>query len=164
VPYLTGKRLWNFNINIFGLKFSFAVLQTWLWFIGMAIFSNAMHVVGLLGAPRRTPLGLAPYVPEEWNGHLLRVGIGGGILMTSGLIYLTIMIATAVSKKKLVQDEEIQVPVAEAVQDPQDTPAWLDRWLPWLIATIALILIAYGPQIVDQISNMQLTSPGFKVW
>ena len=56
------------------------------------------------------------------------------------------------------------MPVAEAVHDPQDTPDWLDKWLPWLIATIALIIIAYGPQLIDQIGNIQLTSPGFKVW
>jgi hypothetical protein len=30
----------------------------------MIIFSNAMHVLGLLGALRRTPLGMAPYVPR----------------------------------------------------------------------------------------------------
>jgi cytochrome c oxidase subunit 1 len=58
VPYITGRTLWQPKL---------AVVQAWLWFIGMLIFSNAMHVVGLLGAPRRTPLGLAPYIPEEWS-------------------------------------------------------------------------------------------------
>lgn len=164
VPYLTGKKLWDFKIKLFGIELSFTVLQTWLWFIGMAIFSNAMHVVGLLGAPRRTPLGLAPYVPEEWSGHLLRVGIGGAILGISGLMYITTMIVTATSKKLIDPGDEVQVPVADAVHDPQDTPDWLDKWLPWLIATIALIIIAYGPQLIDQIGNIQLTSPGFKVW
>ena len=79
-------------------------------------------------------------------------------------MYIISMIATAVYKKAAEAGEEIQVPVAEAVHDPQETPDWLDKWLPWLIATIALIIIAYGPQLIDQISNMQLTSPGFKVW
>jgi hypothetical protein len=109
-------------------------------------------------------LGIAPYVPEEWSGHLLRVGIGGAILGISGLMYITTMIATAISKKLIDPDDEVQVPVADAVYDPQDTPDWLDKWLPWLIATIALIIIAYGPQLIDQIGNIQLTSPGFKVW
>ena len=53
----------------------------------MIIFSNAMHVLGLLGAPRRTPLGDATYVPEEWNGHLLRASIGGAILLVSVIMY-----------------------------------------------------------------------------
>jgi len=160
LPYLTGKKLWDFKF--LGLKAS--LWQTWTWFVGMIIFSNAMHVVGLLGAPRRTPLGLAPYIPEEWSGHLLRVGVGGSILGISGLIYLAIMIGTSLSKKKLGADEQVEIPVAEAVHDLQQTPDWLDKWLPWLIATILLILIAYGPQLIDQIVNMQLTSPGFKVW
>ena len=123
------------------------------------IFSNAMHVVGLLGAPRRTPLGLAPYIPEEWSGHLLRVGIGGTILFISGVMYVLIVLATALSKQKV--DEPVEIPEAESIHDPQLTPGWLDRWVPWLVGAIALILIAYGPQLVDQISNISLTSPGF---
>jgi cytochrome c oxidase subunit 1 len=74
VPYLRGRRLWSTK---------WAVIQTWLWFVGMLIFSNAMHVLGLLGAPRRTPLGEAPYIPEEWSGHLLRTSIGGAISSSS---------------------------------------------------------------------------------
>ncbi|NOX61657.1 MAG: b(o/a)3-type cytochrome-c oxidase subunit 1 [Chloroflexi bacterium] len=155
VPYLTGKKLW---------KPKWAVIQAWLWFIGMLIFSNAMHVVGLLGAPRRTPLGLAPYVPPEWSGHLLRVGIGGGIMFVSLYLYVLIIAKTAFSKKKAEVDEQVEIPVAEARHDPQTTPGWLDRWAVWLVATFALILVAYGPQLVDQIINIQLTSPGFKVW
>lgn len=153
VPYLTGKKLW---------KPKWAVAQSWIWFVGMLIFSNAMHVVGLLGAPRRTPLGLAPYIPEEWSGHLLRVGIGGGILFIGGYLFIVIVAKTAFARKAEASD--VVVPVAEAKYDPQETPDWLDRWVPWLIGTVALLLVAYGPQLIDQISNISLTSPGFKVW
>jgi cytochrome c oxidase subunit 1 len=153
VPYLTGKKLW---------RPKWAVAQSWIWFVGMLIFSNAMHVVGLLGAPRRTPLGLAPYIPEEWSGHLLRVGIGGGILFIGGYLFIFIVAKTAFARN--AERVDIQVPVAEAVHDPQETPNWLDRWVPWIIGTIALLLVAYGPQLIDQIANISLTSPGFKVW
>jgi cytochrome c oxidase subunit 1 len=154
LPYLTSKKLWNPK---------WAVVQAWVWFVGMLIFSNAMHVVGLLGAPRRTPLGQAPYVPEEWSGHLLRVSIGGSILFVSGFMYIFTMIKTALGKK-VAEDEQVEIPVAESIHDPQETPAWLDRWLPWVIATIALIIVAYGPNLIEQISNMQLNSPGGRVW
>lgn len=153
VPYLTGKKLW---------KPKWAVIQAWIWFVGMIIFSNAMHVVGLLGAPRRTPLGLAPYIPEEWSGHLLRVGIGGGIMFIGGYLFVVIVAKTAFARS--AERVDIQIPVAEALHDPQETPDWLDRWVPWLIGTVALLLVAYGPQLIDQISNISLTSPGFKVW
>jgi len=154
LPYLTGKKLWNPK---------WAAIQTWIWFVGMIIFSNAMHVVGLLGAPRRTPLGQAPYIPEEWTGHLVRVSVGGSILFISGCMYLFKMIKTSLCKKA-EEGETIEIPVAESIHDPQETPAWLDRWLPWIIATIALIIVAYGPNLIEQISNIQLNAPGGRVW
>jgi len=156
VPHLTGRRLQSTNL---------ALVQAWTWFVGMIIFSNAMHVLGLLGAPRRTPLGSAPYVPEEWNGHLLRVSIGGAILLVSALMYGWIMLRTATGEK-LPEDEVPEVPIAESLRDPQLTPVWLDRFRPWLIVAGLLLVAAYGPQLVDQITGMELNAdgPGFVPW
>lgn len=150
MPHITGKKLHSPRL---------AVIQGWTWFVGMIIFSNAMHVLGLLGAPRRTPLGQAPYVPEEWAGHLLRVSIGGGILFIAVLMYVWIMFKTATGPK--AEPEEVPgIPVAESLRDPQLTPKWLDSFKPWLIGAIALIVVAYGPQLIEQIANMQLNAPG----
>jgi len=155
VPYLTGKKLW---------KPKLAVIQSWIWFTGMLIFSNAMHTLGLFGAPRRTPLGIAPYVPDAWQGRLIQVAIGGGILFIGAYLYITIITATALGKQRAEANEQVEVPIAESLQDPARTPAWLDRWGPWLIATIVLILIAYGPQLIAQISNIDLNAPGGQPW
>ncbi len=152
VPYLTGKPLW---------KPKLAVIAGWTYFGGMLLFSNAMHVVGLLGAPRRTPLGIAPYIPGEWAGHLWRVGVGGTIMWIGLMMFIVIILVTAVQRKRLPADELVEVPIAESLQDPQDTPAWLDRWRPWLIASVVIILLSYGPQLYEQITQVQLTSPGF---
>jgi cytochrome c oxidase subunit 1 len=156
VPLLTGKQLWGPKV---------ALAQAWTWFVGMIIFSNAMHMLGLLGAPRRTPLGEALYVPEEWNGHLLRVSIGGGILLVSVLMYLVVMYKTARGPAADPADVP-EAPIAESLRHPQLTPVWLDRFKPWLIAAGALVLLAYGPQLFDMISNMRLNSPGtdFTPW
>ena len=154
VPYITGKKLISPRL---------AQVQVWTWFVGMVIFSNAMHVLGLLGAPRRTPLGDAPYVPEEWNGHLLRTSIGGTILLVSVLIYGWVMYKTARGPKAEPEDVP-QIPVAESLRDPQLTPVWLDRFKPWLIAAGVLIVVAYGPQLWDQITGMQLNAPGWTPW
>ncbi len=152
VPYLSGNRLWSRK---------WAVIQSWLWFVGMLIFSNAMHVLGLLGAPRRTPLGEAPYIPEEWSGHLLRTSIGGAILFVSAFMFLYNIARTAYSRKlKAGPGEQEEIPAAESVHPAQDTPAKLDWWTPWLVGTLALILVAYGPQLIEQISNIDLSSPG----
>ena len=152
VPHLTGKPLW---------KPKWALAQAWLWFVGMIIFSNAMHVLGLLGAPRRTALGTAPYVPDEWNGHLLRVSIGGAILLVSVIMYVVTMIRTAAQKERVAVGEEVQIPIAESLRDPQLTPLWLDTWKPWIIGTVLLIVLAYGPQLWEQITNASFSSPGF---
>jgi cytochrome c oxidase subunit I len=154
VPHLTGKKLWSPRT---------ALVQVWTWFVGMIIFSNAMHVLGLLGAPRRVPLGDAPYVPEEWGGHILRVSIGGAILLVSVILYLVVMYKTARSKPADPADVPA-VPIAESIRDPQLTPAWLDNWKWWLIATGALLVISYGPQLYAQISQMQLNAPGLTPW
>lgn len=151
VPYVTGKQLYKPRL---------AVIQAWTWFVGMIIFSNAMHMLGLLGAPRRTPLGSAPYVPEEWSGHLLRTSIGGAILLVSVLMYAWVMLRTVMGPKAAPEDVPT-VPIAESIRDPQLTPLWLDRFKPWLIVAAVLIIVAYGPQLFDQIVNMELNAPGF---
>jgi cytochrome c oxidase subunit 1 len=154
VPYLRGRRLWSRK---------WAVIQTWLWFVGMLIFSNAMHVLGLLGAPRRTPLGEAPYVPAEWSGHLLRTSIGGAILMVSAYMFIFNIARTWWSRKLVAgPGEQVEIPAAESVQPAQLTPAKLDWWTPWLIGTVLLVLVAYGPQLIEQIGNIDLSSPGVR--
>jgi cytochrome c oxidase subunit 1 len=150
VPHLSNRQLWRPRL---------AVAQAWTWFVGMIVFSNAMHVLGLLGAPRRTPLGDATYVPEQWNGHLLRVSIGGAILLVAVLMYGLVMYKTV--RGPVVAPELVpQVPVAESLRSPQLTPLWLDRFRPWLLAAALLLIIAYGPQLFDQIVNMNLNAPG----
>ena len=156
VPHLTGKKLWNRKM---------AVAQSWVWFVGMIVFSNAMHMLGLLGAPRRTPLGEALYVPDEWEGHLLRVSIGGGILLVSLIMYVLVMVKTAVGPKAAPADVP-EVPIAQSIRHPQLTPDWLDRFKPWLIVALLLVVLSYGPQLFDQIIHIDLNSPGtdFRPW
>lgn len=154
LPYLTGKALWSRKM---------ALWQAWTWFVGMAIFSRGLHWIGLLGAPRRTMLGVAieNYGSGAWKVPTLFVGIGGLILLVSGILFFTVMIMTAFFSK---EKAEVEMPIAEPAH-PERIPAWLNNWQPWLIGTIVLILIAYGPMLVQLISQAQFTSPiGFKPW
>ncbi len=152
IPFVTQKPLW---------KSKWATIANWTWFVGMLIFSNAMHVLGLLGAPRRTELGQAPYVPDEWSGHLFRMSFGGAILLVGVTLFILIAARTAFQKKTLGEGEFIEFPIAESLRDPQLTPLWLDRFKPWLIGTVVLIIVAYGPQLIDQIGNAAYNSPPF---
>jgi cytochrome c oxidase subunit 1 len=152
VPHLAGRALWSRGL---------ALAQVWLWFGGMAIFSNALHRLGLLGAPRRTMLGVAPYVQPEWRTVLPLVGIGGMVLFVSALLYfLNIVLTLAASRRPAPAVPEF----AEALSSADHAPAVLDRWRPWLALAAVLILIAYGPTLVRLALTTPLTTPGLRAW
>lgn len=153
VPKLSGKPLWSRKA---------ALWQAWTWFVGMLLMSNGLHILGLnFGMPRRTMIGAAQYVGVDWQPLLIESAIGGVILGISGLLFYAVMLGTVFSRKKLT--EPIEMPVAEAV-DPTPVPAWLDNWKPWLVVSIVLILVSYGPVLYYLFTNLNATSPGFKVW
>ena len=153
VPHLKGKALMHRKA---------ALWQAWLWFAGMAIFSRGLHWIGLLGAPRRTMLGVAieNYGSGEWRIASLMTGIGGTILLISGLLFFFVIIKTAFFAK---EDAVIEIPVAEPLNE-EVVPAWLNNWKPWLISVFALIIIAYGPMLIVSLQNAGFISPGFVVW
>lgn len=152
VPYLAGRALWSRRL---------ALAQVWLWFVGMAIFSNAMHRLGILGAPRRTMLGAAAYIQPEWHAVLPLVGIGGTILFVSSVAYFVNLVLTLTASRGPAP----AVPeFAEALSGPDHAPAVLDRWRPWLVVAALLIAIAYGPMLVRLAFTAPLTTPGLRVW
>ena len=154
IPRLSGKELWSVRA---------AQLQVWLWIIGVAIFSSSHHFLGVrFGVPRRTMLGAAPYLSPEWNPLLLVSAVGGVLLWASLMLYFVIVLGTVFASRKMAQP--VEMPVAEAVRDGQETPAWLDTWKPWLIVTVALILLSYGPPLADLVRNADLSSPGLRAW
>jgi cytochrome c oxidase subunit 1 len=152
VPLLRGRRLWSRWL---------ALVQAWSWFVGMAIFSNAQHRLGLMGMPRRTMIGAAPYIQPEWQSALALVGIGGTILFVSALLYFSNIVLTVVASR---ESATIEVPFAEALSGPEHAPAILDRWRPWLVLAVLLIAIAYGPTIIRLVTTTPFTTQGFRVW
>jgi cytochrome c oxidase subunit I len=59
IPFLRGRALWNRQL---------ALVQAWLWFVGMIIFLHAMHNLGLIGVPHRTMIGASACLAlhPEW--------------------------------------------------------------------------------------------------
>jgi cytochrome c oxidase subunit 1 len=152
VPHLAGRALWSRGL---------ALAQVWTWFVGMIVFSNAMHRVGMLGAPRRTMLGAAAYVQPEWRAVLPLVGIGGAILFVSSLLYFLNLVLTLVASRAPAP----AVPqFAEAMSGPDHAPPILDRWRPWLVLAGVLIAVAYGPSLLRLALTTPLTTPGLRVW
>jgi cytochrome c oxidase subunit 1 len=154
VPRLAGKELWSLRA---------ARIQVWLWVVGMVPFSMSHHLLGLrYGVPRRTMLGAAPYLSSDWNPLLLLAAIGGILLWLSLVLYTVVILGTVLASRRLARPAEM--PVAEAVRDSQETPEWLDRWKPWIAVTIVLILLSYGPPLVELVRNADLSAAGMVVW
>jgi cytochrome c oxidase subunit I len=152
VPWLCGRGLWSRRL---------ALTQVWLWFAGMALFSNALHRLGVLGAPRRTMLNATPYLQAAWKPLLTLVGIGGTLLFVSALLYFLNLVLTLVASRAPAAD----LPqFAEALSGADHAPIILDRWRPWLALAAVLIVIAYGPTLVRLVVTTSLQSPGYRVW
>jgi cytochrome c oxidase subunit I len=152
VPHLAGRELWSRKLGL---------AQAWLWFGGMLIFSPSLHQLGMYGMPRRTMIGHATYLQTEWKTLLPLVGVGGTLLFLSALLYfLNLVLTVTASRRAAVPAVEF----AEALSGPDEGPAFLDRWRPWLVFALILIVVAYGPTLARLISTTPLQSPGYRVW
>jgi cytochrome c oxidase subunit I len=152
VPHLAGRELWSRTL---------ALVQVWLWFGGMLIFSPTLHELGLRGMPRRTMIGHASYMQPDWKSLLPLVGIGGAILFVSALLYFLNMVLTVAVSRRAPRPA---LEFAEALSGPDHAPAFLDRWRPWLALAAILIVIAYGPTLVRLAATTPLDTPGLRVW
>jgi cytochrome c oxidase subunit I len=152
VPLLRGRALWSPRL---------ALAQVWLWLVGMLIFSNALHRLGLMGMPRRTQIGAAPYVTAEWKAVLPLVGIGGTLLFVSAMLYFLVLLLTVFASREPAARE---VQFAEAMSGPDHAPVLFDRWKPWLALAFVLIALAYGPSLLQLAATTPLDAPGMRVW
>ncbi|MFC5588807.1 b(o/a)3-type cytochrome-c oxidase subunit 1 [Sporosarcina soli] len=140
VPHLTGRRLTP-KLNKLG------IIQTFIWTIGMAIMSGAMHIQGLLGGPRRS--NFSSYAGGEqvqmWVHYQLAQAIGGSILFIGILLMVYLFIQLAFFAPRGVEE----YPIAEEEADAEPTPKILENWYLWVGITIALILFAYTIPVFD---------------
>ena len=151
IPYLTGRKLWGRKI---------AVIQAWLWFFGMALMSRGMSWAGMAGAPRRTALGSAPYVPPEWVTAFNWAAVGGAILTVSGVLFFTVLIMTALRGQREATGG-VEVPLAEPLIPDEPIPAYLDRFRPWVLGATVLVIVTYGPALVGMLTSGNPGSIGF---
>lgn len=152
VPHLAGRALWSRSL---------ALAQSWLWFAGMLIFSSTLHQLGLMGMPRRTMISQAAYFQPEWKSLLALVGLGGTLLVVSGLLYLLNLVLTVTASR---QPAPAVPEFALAASGPEEAPAVLDRLRPWLAVAVILIVIAYGPTLARLVASAALNAPGLRVW
>lgn len=150
VPHLTGRRLWSPKMG---------VIQAWMWFVGMAIMSRGMSWAGMLGAPRRTALGAAPYFMEGWVLPSWFTAIGGILLTISGFMFFANMLGSLWLARK--SDTPVEVPMAEPLIDEGGKmPALFDRYTLWAGTAVFLVIATYAPTIYRLLSNLSMTIPG----
>jgi cytochrome c oxidase subunit 1 len=89
------------------------------------------------------------------------VAIGGTIMFLSAMLYFLNLGLTCVASRHAAPEAPA---FAEAVSGPDEAPAVLDRWRPWLVMTGLFILIAYGHTLFHLISETPLNVPGLRVW
>ncbi|KYG60100.1 b(o/a)3-type cytochrome-c oxidase subunit 1 [Planococcus maritimus] len=162
IPYLTGRR---FTKRMQRLGF----VQIITWSIGMLLMSTAQHVLGLMGAPRRTAYSGYNGHPSamEWFDGIISnhvtMAIGGTILFLSAMILMYIVIMTMfVSPKAETPDQMVEFPLAES--DMSHTPKWLENWWIWIGIAAALIIIAYAIPLTHMIQHAPPGSKGFITW
>ncbi|BCJ86881.1 b(o/a)3-type cytochrome-c oxidase subunit 1 [Effusibacillus dendaii] len=155
IPHLTGRKLTKTANDI-------GKLQGVLWSIGMIFMSGSMHILGLLGGPRRTAgttYGDDPTALSWMPLHKLTM-IGGIILFIAAVIQVSLVFYLAFKAPK----GEEEFPVGEVAEEAQETPRILERWKIWVTLAVVLILIGYGIPITDMIQNPPPGVEGIRTW
>ncbi len=143
-----------------------ALVQVWLWTIGMGIMSTAMHIVGLFGAPRRT--SYVKYsgdsVASSWDAYAVVASVGGTLLFVSVLLavglvfYLGLYAPKGESEFLLADAEETSEQVSNRLM------LLLERWRVWLGVIVVLIIAAYGVPIGQLLTMHDPGSPPLVTW
>lgn len=154
LPRLTGRAIW---------KPHWAVWQTRLWFVGMAVMSFAMHFAGLEGAPRRTAetaYGGAA-AAAAWEPAMLAAAAGGTIVVISVAIFVCVVIGTLRNDDA---SEDLTAQFATPV-DPEDrTPPMLQHVFRWGVVALLLAIVVYWGPIGAMLREPGFLVPGMRTW
>lgn len=159
VPHLTRKPLYSNRL---------ALWASWLWFAGMMVFAVGMHWQGLLAVPRRAHVSnLAENLQGLYSDAAVPAaitGISGAILFVAVICYFTVLFGTLFSKRQLSEAETPQIPWVQNVRiHSVGVTRFLDRLSFWTVVAVVLVIIAYGPVLLDMFTN-QVALPGLKLW
>lgn len=153
IPYLSKRKLTP-KINKLG------IIQTIIWTIGMTFMSGAMHLVGLLGSPRRT--SYTTYGDHatalSWDPYLIFLAVGGTFL----IVGVVLMVYIVVNLMFFAPKGNTEFPIGEPEADALSTPKWTERWGTIIILLILIVAMGYVMPLAD-ILNVP-GSPPFRTW
>jgi cytochrome c oxidase subunit I len=138
IPYLYRRRLWSRALGVF---------QAFLYFGGVLIFSRGLMAGGMNGMPRRTALAIATYDLPSWRLGGIMAAIGGTIMFISVLLFFVNLVMTIAAGESAAPGD---IPFTATIQSPADSgwAAGLDNLRVWVVASIALCLVVYGPFLI----------------
>lgn len=152
--------------KLMGKPIRFPALNIWApytWTLGIMIFSTGLFIGGIGGEPRRTNMGLSytnpasPAYHADWAFAKVLGSIGAIIMTIAMVMYFIVFFATLFGKKR--HEEALVFPVADVYHD-QPVPI-VERFRPWIIASILLLIVAYLPPFLDLARNRFPSAPAF---
>ena len=152
---ISGKKIFLPRVN---------VIIPYLWMIGVLIFSTGLMWGGLIGEPRRTNLGMTYLNPKSelyhpaWVPTTSLALFGGIIMFAAGMLYFVVFFGTIFRKR--TEAGVLDFPVSEAYHD-EPRVALLDRFKPWLVAMIIILMMAYIPALINVNKNTGPDAPRF---
>ncbi|WP_159899352.1 b(o/a)3-type cytochrome-c oxidase subunit 1 [Salinirussus salinus] len=151
-PQLTNRRLYSRPI---------ALAQVVLWFGGMALMSNAMHVAGLFGIPRRTaePQYQGFEFATTFGGVSelnIQLALGGTLLFVSTLLFLSNLALSLAQPTRSGLGQRLPA----ALSGPEDSPRVLDNLALWSGIAVVLVVLAYALPLGSIIADSGLLGPG----
>ncbi len=150
VPYLEQKELWGRTL---------ARWQSWIYFVGVLIFSTGLTIGGFAGMPRRTPIALISYPKlPEWQLAGLLAAVGGSLMFIGAVLFFVILAVTILAGQ---HEAVADIPLSETVERPT-LAGWavrLDRLGLWLGVSLVLVLIVYGSFIAHHLPPHLISQP-----
>ncbi|MGM0589047.1 MAG: b(o/a)3-type cytochrome-c oxidase subunit 1 [Bacteroidota bacterium] len=147
LPQMTGRKIKHNTM---------ALIQPYLWFLGMTLMSNAMHRGGLAGIPRR--VAETNYLGFEFEAVLgsipeiqWQIAMGGVLLFISMVLFLWVVTASWLGGE--VSEHPVDDYLPPALSGPEHSPAILDNMKLWIGLAILLIIVAYSIPLADMVMD-----------
>jgi cytochrome c oxidase subunit 1 len=150
MPALTGRDL---ELSLL------AIIQPYLWFMGMLMFSISNHLTGLQGMPRRIyqfQYG-GSEIAQQWLPGTGISAVGGLFLFASAIFFAAVMFGTGLAGTKRPQR---QIEFAEPLQPPGRKGLILDNMKLWTALAIVLVIAAYAIPIIQHLSMERFGARG----
>lgn len=150
-PFLTGKALFSKSL---------ALVQLWIWFIGMVILTTPWHVLGLLGQPRRiSSVAYNSLLTLAWEPYELAMILGGLVLLISACLFIYVLVMTQFHQPQENGSETIVY--AEPIHPVGQLSGLLNGFGFWNGVILAFMAIGFGYPILQFFITKTFGSSGW---